>query len=346
MSSQQRMKARNISRSAQIATDGNGMVKQEMEAKEDIKESTQELKQDPVLVSQSADAPISMDSTSTRFTPNRAAQDIHNECSNLGAQGVFHGDVHIHYSAQQPPLPVPFLIPALPDDFVPRPREFEQLLAHLCNTSHTPIAITTALAGESGFGKTTLAKSCCHDARVHAAFPSGMLWVEVGQEPDTLVGKIEELILHLSGSQRRKILTDLNAATSQLAQVIGERRLLLVIDDVWDSTHLQLFLQGAPYCTRLVTTHLPHILPTTARVVSVNAMEQEEALALLSFGLPDTDAHTGTLRKLARLLGERALLIKLVNRALREQVSVGSRLSDALDFVTERLAAEGINAFC
>jgi WD40 repeat protein len=74
-------------------------------------------------------------------------------------------------------------------------------------------------------------------------------------------------------------------------------------------------------------------------------MQQQEAVALLSFGLPDAAAHTATLQALAQRLGEWALLLKLVNGALREQVEAGSPLNEAFAFVNEGLDEEGISAF-
>jgi hypothetical protein len=152
-------------------------------------------------------------------------------------------------------------------------------------------------------------------------------------------------VLHLTGARQRAGFTDLNAAATRLAQALGERRLLLVIDDVWDSAHLQPFLEGGPHCTRLVTTRLPHVLPAAARNVPVDAMQEAEAVALLGFGLPDAAAHTATLQALAHRLGEWALLLKLVNGALREQVDAGSPLAEAFAFVNEGLDEEGISAF-
>jgi WD40 repeat protein len=298
-------------------------------------------------------------------------QHFDNKQPNQGAQGTFHGPVHTgpqvnqqgqtvqgdqynagrdvnvtHHHHGEPPLqfarPIP---PAPPEDFVPRPHEFNQLLAHLCSSDSGPVAITAALAGAGGFGKTTLAKAICYDERVQAAFPAGVLWVEIGQEPGNLIGKVEDLVLHLTGARQWAGFTDLNAAATRLAQALGERRLLLVIDDVWDSAHLQPFLEGGPHCTRLVTTRLPHVLPATARNVLVDAMQQQEAVALLGFGLPDAAAHTATLQRLAQRLGEWALLLKLVNGALREQVEAGSPLAEAFAFVTAGLDEEGISAF-
>jgi hypothetical protein len=299
-------------------------------------------------------------------------QHFDNKQSNQGAQGTFHGpvstgpqyhqqnqrvegdqynagrDVNVtHNYHGEPPLqfarPIP---PRPPEDFVARPHEFNQLLAHLCSSDSGPVAITAALAGAGGFGKTTLAKAICHDERVQAAFPDGVLWMEVGQEPGNLIGKLEDLVLHLTGARQRAGFTDLNAAATRLAQALGERRLLLVIDDVWDSAHLQPFLEGGPHCTRLVTTRLPHVLPAAARNVPVDAMQQQEAVALLGFGLPDAAAHTATLEALAQRLGEWALLLKLANGVLRQRVRVArSPLEKALEYLNTALDRRGLTAF-
>ena len=52
----------------------------------------------------------------------------------------------------------------LPEDFVARPEEFNKLLAMLVDTERSePLAITAALRGAGGYGKTTLAKALCHN---------------------------------------------------------------------------------------------------------------------------------------------------------------------------------------
>ena len=53
----------------------------------------------------------------------------------------------------------PFMAEDLPDDYVARPEQFDQLLAALLDRrSDAPVAITAALRGAGGYGKTTLAK--------------------------------------------------------------------------------------------------------------------------------------------------------------------------------------------
>jgi len=63
-----------------------------------------------------------------------------------------------------------------------------------------PIAITTALQGAGGYGKTTLAIALCHDHRVVGAFDDGILWTTLGQNPNVL-GELTKLYEALTGEQ-------------------------------------------------------------------------------------------------------------------------------------------------
>ena len=78
---------------------------------------------------------------------------------------------------------IPFMVDDLPPTFVPRPLEHEALAGLLLDDrGEGPVAVTTALHGAGGFGKTTLARAVCHDDRVIAAFKDGILWVTLGDE--------------------------------------------------------------------------------------------------------------------------------------------------------------------
>ena len=57
-----------------------------------------------------------------------------------------------------------FTVPSLPAHYVNRPREFEAVAQLLLEGSSSPVAITTALQGGGGFGKTTLALALCPGA--------------------------------------------------------------------------------------------------------------------------------------------------------------------------------------
>jgi hypothetical protein len=59
-------------------------------------------------------------------------------------------------------------------------------------------------------------------------------------------------------------LSALNAASAELATTLGNRRILLIIDDAWREQDLRPFLQGGPNTTRLVTTRLDRVVPDNA----------------------------------------------------------------------------------
>ena len=183
------------------------------------------------------------------------------------------GGVVINIPESRAPSGPHFMAPDLPSDFVTRPVEFEQIVAHLLESATGPVAIREALRGAGGYGKTTLAAAVCHDPRVRVAFPDGILWVTLGEKPShaDIVGKIEELVGMLKGGSRAGIVS-LEAATTRLDEVIGEHRLLLVVDDVWDAEHLKPFLRGGSHTTRLITTRNRDTLPTETRAVDVDDM--------------------------------------------------------------------------
>ena len=95
---------------------------------------------------------------------------------------------------------VPFMVDNLPEDFVPRPKEMETLIGTLLDENQTePVAITAALRGAGGYGKTTLARAICHDERIQDAFSDGIVWITLGEEPGELTGRVIDLIHTLTG---------------------------------------------------------------------------------------------------------------------------------------------------
>src|SRR6266566_1918803 len=210
---------------------------------------------------------------------------------------------------------VPFMVEDLPTDFVPRPQEFEALIDRLLDQQREePVAITAALRGAGGYGKTTMAKAICHDERIQQAFDDGILWVTLGENPGSLIGKVVDLIETLSNE--RPGFTGIDAAGARLAELLADRDMLLVVDDVWDPTHLKPFLRGGIRCARLITTRNEEVLPANAQSLVVDAMQPGEAMQLLSSSL-QAEAVTATdmqaLRALVARLGEWALLLKLAN---------------------------------
>ncbi len=242
---------------------------------------------------------------------------------------------------------VPFMVEDLPANHVHRSEEFDQLIALLLDRTHEePIAITAALRGAGGYGKTTIAKSLCHDEQIQDAFDDGILWVTLGETPGDLTGRVEDLIQILSGE--RPGFTGIEAAITRLTELLADRDILLVIDDVWNRDHLRPFLQGGRRCARLITTRIQNVIPYDAHKVKVDAMQIGEAVELLAAGF-ENDPHRPSLDEelcsLASTLNEWPLLLRLVNGAILNRVENGDSFRDALDFIKADLEENELTAF-
>jgi hypothetical protein len=238
------------------------------------------------------------------------------------------------------------MAPALPSDFVPRPLEFNALKKHLLNAEGGAVGITAALRGAGGYGKSTLAKALAHDPEIQKAYSDGILWVELGDRPKNLLSIVSDLIEILTGV--RPGVENLNSAAAKLGEALGDRRFLLIVDDVWREQDLRPFLQNGANTTRLITTRVSDVLPANALRQKVDAMQAQEALALLASALPldQVSAQKLELNKLAARLGEWALLLKLVNRFLQVRVlDSRQQLSQAIAGVNVRLDEKGLVAF-
>jgi WD40 repeat protein len=241
---------------------------------------------------------------------------------------------------------VPMMAPEPPADFIRRPMEFGPLKKKLLNAEGDAVAIAAALKGAGGYGKTTLAKALAHDPDIQDAYFDGVLWVELGEKPDNLLGIIADLVTLLTGTPPG--LETITAAAAALGEALGDRRILMIVDDAWRERDLRPFLQGGRNTTRLITTRLSGVLPAGAFRRPVDAMTAGEACALLSGGLPEDQviARSIELKGLAGRLGKWAQLLKLVNGFLHERVNDGGEsLRDAIADANARLTGEGFGTF-
>jgi WD40 repeat protein len=243
---------------------------------------------------------------------------------------------------------------SLPTEFVQRPDEFNELVRLLlAQNRESPVAITAALSGAGGYGKTLMATAICHDQRIRNVFKDGILWVTLGESASQLKLIDEIAILSRKLSGERESFTGLNEATNRLIELLGDRDLLLVIDDVWNLDHARPFLRGGPRCARLITTRNLDTLPSNAQQVKVDAMRPAEAIEMLRAGLPAAEIQrrdrAGTdeaLRRLATRMGEWPLLLGLVNGALHDRVNHANQpLPDAIAYINRALDKRGLTFF-
>ncbi|MFD9893640.1 NB-ARC domain-containing protein [Amycolatopsis sp. NPDC059027] len=235
----------------------------------------------------------------------------------------------VTFAGQAHPAGPVWMVPEPARELVERAEAAERLTASILAGD-----ATIGVVAGGGFGKTTLVAQVCR--RVRDAFPGGVLWVTLGEQvPDpVLADKINDLSELLSGS--RPTLVDPAAAAHRLAGLLGDReRTLLVVDDVWTAGGLSPFLLAGVQI--VATTRSRGTLPATVRAVTVEPLSPGESRSLLALGLPGL---TRT-ERLLRLTGRWALLLALVNAALRQAVAEGTAPDAAADLVAGQLSLDG-----
>jgi hypothetical protein len=241
-------------------------------------------------------------------------------------------------------LRVPFMAGSPEPGFVLRPDEYTKLKRAVLSEGRDPIAITAALRGAGGFGKTELARYLCCDEEIEEAFDGGVLWVTLGEAPASPVAMLADLTAALRG--QRPEVTGLDAAKALLAEVLDDRACLLVIDDVWRRRDLEPFLHRGPRdrTTRVVTARDDGVLPPDATRVPVDAMRSGEAVLLLTRGLPAAPAALQSrMYALAqRRLGGWPLVLNQANALLADRIDHGEPLERAVDRFERSLTARGI----
>lgn len=243
----------------------------------------------------------------------------------------------------------PMMADPMPMGFVERTHEFERLKRELLAEGETsPVAISTALVGAGGLGKTWLARALCHDEAIQDRFDEGILWVALGEQLSSseLLAKVDGLARALRPGLSPA--PTLEQARHQLREAVEQRDVLVVIDDVWKLDDLNGFpLTDGGGARWLLTTRDRQTLPEGARTVRVDTMRPEEGTALLGQGLPQEPvaAHHGDLEKLARQCGHWPLLLSLVNGVLRDYVRHGATVAQAIQDARQAWKDAGTIAF-
>lgn len=171
-----------------------------------------------------------------------------------------------------------------------------------------------------GIGKTTVAAELIREKALRDLF-DGVLWAHLGQTPDVrgeLLKWAAAVGLDDSAVAKRKTDAELSRA---IESRIGERKLLLVVDDVWSSEAGQYFLLGGPRCTRVLTSRQRGVareLSPQARVYVVPKLAPNDSLTLLRALAPvAAQAEPDALALLAGLVDGMPLALVLLGKMLR-----------------------------
>jgi hypothetical protein len=161
-------------------------------------------------------------------------------------------------------------VPDLPPHYLPREEVLaslkQKLLAGDGNVGITgQSSAAVGVQGMGGIGKTVLAAALARDSEVRQAFPDGIYWLNIGQNPNLLALQ-NQLLRQLTGSKEKILITE-QEAKDALREALEGQSALVVLDDVWNVDHAAAFA---------VTAHPARLLITTRNIEVLVGLEAEE----------------------------------------------------------------------
>ena len=176
--------------------------------------------------------------------------------------------------------------PSLPQNYVCRPKLLDELVQKMLSNKPDPSSLSVAvtITGESGFGKTTLAKALCHDPRIMKSFQDGFLFIELGPKAPNPISSLNNLYLRLADKQLGQ--DDIELLVMELRQTTAAyfRSLLVILDDVCEANDARPYIKAFSNCSIVLTTQLNNIcevIPTKVEL-KVSKVETDQGVALIS----------------------------------------------------------------
>ncbi|MEV8349724.1 BTAD domain-containing putative transcriptional regulator [Streptomyces niveus] len=178
----------------------------------------------------------------------------------------------------------PSQLPATVPDFTGRStfvRELTEVLAQ-ASVAEGRVMAVSALAGNGGVGKTTLAVHVAHQVR--SAFPDGQLYVDLqgagsrAAEPEAVLGSF----LRALGTADSAIPESLEERAALYRAVLDGRRVLILLDNAKDAAQVRPLLPGTERCAALVTSQVRMVDLAGAHLVDLDVMSPDEALSFFT----------------------------------------------------------------
>ena len=175
-------------------------------------------------------------------------------------------------------------LPPFPRLFVGRESDIERIRRKLVGQveASSDDHRMTVVHGWPGVGKTTLTAAIAHDSVTREAFPDGVLWASLGQNP-RLEEVLQQWAIDLGVDET---VTGIKELTRKLTAFMWDRQMLVIVDDVWDAQHFVPLDVAGSKCAILVTSRHPRIgnelAPRATDILQLDCLSEDESLHLLT----------------------------------------------------------------
>lgn len=174
-------------------------------------------------------------------------------------------------------------VPLLPPHYIARNDQVRKIKALLLQSTKivgiTGISQSIGLQGMGGIGKSIIASTIAYDDDIRYAFPDGIIWVALGQEPEII--NIQASILEYldQGNLSPKSAVQ---GRNYINKFLADKKVLLILDDVWNIKDIQHFDISSPDSRLLITTRNAKVLKGVgAEECIIDVLSTEQALQLL-----------------------------------------------------------------
>lgn len=238
------------------------------------------------------------------------------------------------------PLPAGIAPPFTPLPFIGRESEIDKLKQRLgARGESAGKRGVTVVRGWPGVGKTTLVGRTARDPDLATLFPQGVLWTALEQKPNVL-SEMAAWGRALGTDEILRAPTQ-KEATAQLAALLRRRRMLLIVDDVWETEHAAPFLEVVgENCALLITTRMTQVAEDLtageSEIYNLPVLTEESSLKLLAILVPlIVEQNQDECRELVRDLECLPLALHVAGRLLRSEAKLGWGVTDLIREIRE-----------
>ncbi len=239
-------------------------------------------------------------------------------------EAILSGQLPAVQIASAPEAPITSVLPPLPSLVIGRDLALQSIKRRL--GIGDAMRATTVIQGLPGVGKSTTVALLAHDPEVAQQFPDGILWASLGENP-SILGSLSTWAdaLKLTEPGRVRRVEDI---TAQLTAALRDKRVLLIVDDIWQAEHAQWYRVGGQACALVITTRLTDVAtalaPTAFDLYHLPVLTDADALKLLGALTPETIADYPTeASELVRDLEGLPLAVHVAGRLLHTEARLG-----------------------